>query len=76
MHRKITLVVLILVLVAAPSAVQESATYSMERFAIATAASRVSSTHFDHTVVIGEDSPVGASSFCSGGFVSSMLDGS
>jgi len=74
MNRIHTSVAVLLLIVSAGTSVvaQQSAHYSMERVTVAAVADTASSTHFTTTVVIGQESPAGASSFCNAGFRSSM----
>ena len=51
---------------------QSSSNYSMDRVAFSSAGSSTASPTYSTTVVIGDDSPGGASSFCNSGFVNSV----
>ncbi len=72
MTRACVTVATVIFCVVVPSLAQESANYSMDRISIAAVGSTTSSATFATTVVIGEDSPEGASSYCNSGFVNSV----
>ena len=48
---------------------QQSANFSMDRISVTAGGNTAASANFETTVVIGQDSPSGASSFCNSGFI-------
>ncbi len=50
---------------------QQSPNFSMDRISVVATSNASASVNFETAVVIGQDSPSGASSFCSEGFVNS-----
>ena len=55
-----------------PASAQQSESSSMDRIVLTAVGNTASSSNFETTVVIGQDSPSGASSFCNSGFVNSL----
>ena len=51
---------------------QESSTFVMDRVSVSVGAARATSTSFDASITISQESPVGGASFCNTGFVNSI----
>jgi hypothetical protein len=51
---------------------QESPSYSMDRVTAISMGTTVSSSNYETTVVMGQDSPAGAASYCNSGFIGSF----
>ena len=63
--------VMLIVVAIWPATAQQSANFSMDRISVTAVANTASSTNFETTVVVGQNSPSGASSFCNTGFINS-----